>query len=158
MTLAWPIIRRFLPHLAVIAAVLAALLWFDARGYDRAETAARAREARQLAATRDAVAGLERRMGERMARIDRETTARLTTLSNHQRRTVAALEQELARDPIVSDPHARLGDGSLRALNDSLAGPRPATGTGAAGQPTRAVPRTGAGSGRPRGDTRAPGR
>lgn len=136
---AWVV--RFLPHLAIAALLLFAIYRIDQAGYRRAAQDAELRERRQAEQVAAEVRAMEGRLAADMRARDARLTASLTAIAEHQRRAAAAIEQEIARDPLASNPAARVSDGSLRALNDARAGPGPATPAGAPRQPARAVPR-----------------
>lgn len=124
---AWLI--RYLPHIVVALAIIAAVVWIDQRGYERAQADQAAQERRVTAAITKAVDD-----------IDAKTAARLASIDTTQRTIVQpTITREIASDPRFSDPAAGITPDMLRAINRA----RAASGSASASEGAVPTARTG---------------
>jgi hypothetical protein len=111
-----PILTRVWPYLAGAAAIIGALFWIDARGYQRAKDD-RAK----------ADAALVAKIATEVAKIDTNLSQRIATIDTTERTVVQpTLIREIASAPRYRDPACNLTDDGLRAINTA----RAATATG----------------------------
>lgn len=102
---------RYLPHIGIALALLAAILFIDHRGYKRAQADEAAREARITAVITKAVED-----------IDAKTAGRIAAIDKTQRTIVQPiLTREILSDPRFSDPAAGISPDMLRAINRARA-------------------------------------
>ena len=117
------ILSRIWPHLLVVAAVLGALWYVDHRGYQRARDDIE-KDQLKIRAMFD---GLLRDSEERMAGVirfqDRDLADKIAAVKLYHRTIIQpAIEKEIANDPALARPDARMSDGLWGQLNAALAG------------------------------------
>lgn len=123
---------RFLPHVLVVAAVIAAVAWIDHRGYQRAQKDAKFERVVTALLIDRRVDRLEDELTLKLAGIDAELVDRLGGLETYRRTIVRpAIEEAIRNDPTLRDPARALDQRVLDALNAAIeqsACPGPAAG------------------------------
>jgi len=113
----WPVLSRFWPYLAGVAVIIAAVLWIDARG------AQRARDERAKAD-----AALYAKIDKRLNRIDAQLADNLARIDRTETIVKPTLIREINSAPRFRDPAAGINPDMLRQLNAARAASCP-TGT-----------------------------
>ena len=106
----WPVLSRFWPYLAGAAVIIAAVVWIDARG------AQRARDERAVA---DAV--LFAKIDKRLDRIDATLSDRIASINHTETIVKPTLIREINSAPRYRDPAAGINADMLRQLNTARA-------------------------------------
>lgn len=111
-------LKRYDGHIAVVLAIVAAVIYIDHRGYQRAKVDTALAESRRQAAEAEMVRKIEKTLVEGLAAIDGRTADRLAAIDQVDRTIVQpTIVRELARDPRYSDPAAGISVELRDALN-----------------------------------------
>lgn len=116
-------LSRIWPHLLIAAAVLGFIGYVDHRGYQRARNDSRLDQLEMRAIFDDVLRDSEKRMTSVIKFQDRDLADRIAALQLYHRTILQpAIEREIANDPRLASPDARMSDGLWRQLNAALAG------------------------------------
>jgi hypothetical protein len=126
----WAIIRPFIPHVAIAAALGVGLWYLDHRGYQRAKADAETRLKANAIAVAKLLRKSEARMAANMAATDADTAARVDRIETVNRTIIQpTLTKEFTREIRFSDPAAGINDGLRAAINTAI-GLIPGSGSG----------------------------
>ncbi|AMK18684.1 hypothetical protein [Sphingobium sp. MI1205] len=114
---------RIWPHLLVVAAVLGGLWYVDHRGYQRARKDFQMDQLKIRAMFDGLLRDSEGRMAGVIRFQDRDLADKIAAVKVYHRTIIQpAIEKEIAHDPALARPDARMSDGLWRQLNAALAG------------------------------------
>lgn len=114
---------RIWPHLLVGAAVLGFIAYVDHRGYERARQDNRLDRAEAAATFNILLRRSEGRLAAIVSSGDRTLADKVASVRTyHQTIIQPAIEREIANDPFLASPDARMPDGLWRQLNAALTG------------------------------------
>lgn len=114
-------VRPFLPHIAALAALLAAIWYLDHRGYERARRDAAADAALMENKVRSQLRQTERRLAGRIDAIDRGVADQIAGIDATHRTVIQpTIMKELSRETRYGDPAAGISDGLRTEVNRAL--------------------------------------
>jgi hypothetical protein len=117
------IFSRIWPHLLAVAAIVGIIWYLDHRGYERAQADERLARAEAAATFNILLRRSEGRLAAVVSSNDRTLADKIAAVRTYHRTIIQpALEKEIAHDPLLARPDARLSDGLLRELNAARAG------------------------------------
>jgi hypothetical protein len=106
----WPLLSRLWPYLAGVAVIIAAVVWIDARGAQRARDERAVADAALYAKIDARLSQIDTQLADNLARIDRTETIVKPTLI-----------REINSAPRYSDPAAGITPSMLHQLNAARA-------------------------------------
>ena len=116
------ILFRFLPHIAIVLAVLAGVWYIDNRGYDRAIADRDARDAKARAQWDARIEALSIKLGTDIADIDLTATRTIERIGTIEKTIVQpTIQREIILEKRLSDPAAGITDGLCQAINAARA-------------------------------------
>lgn len=116
------ILSRIWPHLLAVAAVIGAVWYIDQRGYDRAQKEGQLQRAEAAATFNVLLRRSEGRLATIVTTNDRVLAEGIATVRTYHRTVLQpVIEKEIADDPFLARPYARMSDGLWRSLNAALA-------------------------------------
>jgi len=116
------ILSRIWPHLLAVAAVIGAIWYIDQRGYDRAQKDGQLQRAEAAATFNVLLRRSEGRLATIVTTNDRALADGLAAVRTYHRTVLQpVIEKEIADDPFLARPDARMSDGLWRSLNAALA-------------------------------------
>ena len=114
---------RIWPHLLAVAAIATVIWYIDHRGYERSQQDERLARAEAAATFNVLLRRSEGRLAAIVTSSDRTLADKIAAVRTYHRTILQpALEKEIAHDPLLARPDARLSDGVLRELNAARAG------------------------------------
>ncbi len=126
------ILFRILPYFAGVSLILGAIWYLDHKGYQRAQKDAKFERMATAMLIDRYVSGLEERLRDTIASIDRNLAAKIDDIELVQRTIIQpTIEKEIRNDPRFSDNSLGLTDGMRDAINrarSQSAGPASLTG------------------------------
>lgn len=126
------ILLRFLPHIAIVLAVLGGVAWIDHKGYQRAKKDAEFERMVQAHQIQIAVNRINTKTADTIALADLNATSTVREVQTFNRTVVQpTLIREIQNAPQLADPDRGITDGLLKLINSALdLGPDTATASG----------------------------